>query len=129
MNARHRQVNDAQPETCEKQTHVVPKDILHELDRILWHDLVEHDLHLLRGRSLQLLLDEPRPVLVPAELDNIPKDVLDRFRASASYRNTDRVVPIKVMEQLPTRSSHLRDLLARNSSSCALRTAPSLRRP
>ena len=98
MNARHRQVNDAQPETCEKQTHVVPKDILHELDRILWHDLVEHDLHLLRGRGLQLLLDEPRPVLVPAELDNIPKDVLDRFRASASYRNTDRVVPIKVME-------------------------------
>ena len=80
MNARHRQVSDARPETCEKQAHIVAKDILHELDSVLRHNLVEHDLHLLAGGRLQLLLNEPGSVLVPAELNNIPKDVLDRSR-------------------------------------------------
>ena len=100
MNARHRQVNDAQPETCEKQTHVVPKDVLHELDRILWHDLVEHDLHLLPGGRLELLLNEARPVLVPAELNNIAKDVLAQCQ-----RQHGKSLQIE-LRQLPPLSTH-----------------------
>ena len=57
-------------------THIVTKDVLHQLHGVLRHDLVKHNLHLLARRALELLLDEARPVLVPAELDNIPKDVL-----------------------------------------------------
>lgn len=50
---------------------------MHELNGVLWDNLVEHDLHLLPGGRLELLLNEARPVLVPAELHNIPKDVLE----------------------------------------------------
>lgn len=65
------------------QTHVITKDVLHQLDGALRNDLVEDYLHLLAGGRLQFLLDEARPVLISTELYNIPKDVLGWSATSA----------------------------------------------
>lgn len=65
------------------QTHVIAKDVLHQLDGVLRNDLVEDNLHLLAGGGLQFLLDEARPVLISTELYNIPKDVLGWAATSA----------------------------------------------
>lgn len=55
---------------------VVAKHVLRERERVGGHDLVEHSLGLLRGRLLELLLNEARPMLVSAELNDEPCDVL-----------------------------------------------------
>ncbi len=60
------------------ETHKITKDVLHELDSVLRHDLVEDDLHLLARGGLQSLPNELRPVPIPTELNNIPKYVLYR---------------------------------------------------
>lgn len=58
------------------ETHIVAEHILDKLQRAIWHDLVEHDLLLLRRCLLEPLLDEARAVLVTAELDNVTENFL-----------------------------------------------------
>jgi hypothetical protein len=54
--------------------HVVAKDVLHQLEGIGFN-LSEDLLLLIAISGLQLLLDESRAVLVPAELDGVVIDV------------------------------------------------------
>ena len=81
-------------------THIVTKDVLHQLNGVLRHDLVEHNLHLLTGSRLESLLNEPGPVLVPAELNNIAKDVLAQCQ-----RQHGKSLQIE-LRQLPPLSTH-----------------------
>ena len=74
-----------------QETHIVAKDVLHQLDGVLRNDLVEDNLHLLTRGRLQLLLDETRPVLITAELDNIPKDVLGEVEDISMRCTTSKV--------------------------------------
>ena len=54
---------------------VVPKDILHQLERVCL-DLVKHAFLLVAIGRLDLLLDEPGAVLITAKLDNVTVYVL-----------------------------------------------------
>jgi hypothetical protein len=55
---------------------VVAEHVLRQLERVRGHELAEHGLALLDARPLQLLLYEPRAVLVAAELGHVPDDIL-----------------------------------------------------
>lgn len=65
--------------------YVVAKDILYELQGVVRYDLVKHHLLLLAGRVLELLLNEPRTVLVSTELDNEAKYILQSCQLSKKW--------------------------------------------
>jgi hypothetical protein len=114
---------------------VVAEHVLRQLERVRGHELAEHGLALLGARPLQLLLDEPRAMLVAAELGHVPDDILyqthkkKKKKTSASAHHT--TLDFRSESRALTLSSHLRDLFDRNSSSSSLRKcAPaSSRRP
>lgn len=55
---------------------VVAKDILNKLESTGGNDLIEDGLLLFCSRGLQFLLDEPRPMLISTELDDITENIL-----------------------------------------------------
>lgn len=57
-------------------TYVVPKDVLYKLKRMDRHNLLEDFLFVFATRGLDLLLDEPRTMLVTAKLHDVSIDVL-----------------------------------------------------
>lgn len=58
-------------------THIVSKDVVHQVQGVVGHNLVEHLLLLIGSRRLELLLDESGPMLIPAELDDLSDNVLE----------------------------------------------------
>lgn len=58
---------------------VVAKDVRHQLYRV-WLDLSEDLVFLVAICGLELLLDEPRPMLVAAKLDDVVVYVLQMVR-------------------------------------------------
>lgn len=54
---------------------IVAEDIGHQLEAV-WLDLAENLLLFIAVRSLELLLDEPRAMLVTAELNDMVVDIL-----------------------------------------------------
>lgn len=54
---------------------VIAKDISHQL-KTVWLNLTEHLFFLIAVGSLQLLLDEPGPVLVATEFNHVVVNVL-----------------------------------------------------
>lgn len=57
--------------------YIVTEHIRDQRKNAIREDLVEHNLLLLARCRLQLLLDEPRTVLVSAKLNDETKDILD----------------------------------------------------
>jgi hypothetical protein len=54
---------------------IIPENVLDELESIMGNNLVEDDLLLITSGGFQLLLNETRTVLIPAELDDVSKDI------------------------------------------------------
>jgi len=60
----------------QKQTYVIAKHVLDQLQRISWNNFVEDDLLLLYSRCFQLLLNETGTVLVTAKFHYVTENVL-----------------------------------------------------
>lgn len=96
-----------------RKPYIVSENVLNELQRRVWDDLVENDLLLIARCRLELLLNKARPMLIAAEFHDVPENVLDNGYQYRKMQAGDRSLE-------RTFNSHLRDLFARNSSSKAL---------
>lgn len=54
---------------------IITENVLDELESVMGNNLVEDDLLLVTSGGFQLLLDETRAVLIPAELDDVSKNI------------------------------------------------------
>ena len=58
------------------RAHIVAEHTLYQMQGVVGHDLVKDHLLVFFARRLKLLLNEARPVLIAAELDNVAEDIL-----------------------------------------------------
>jgi hypothetical protein len=57
--------------------YVICEEVPHQKQGMARHDFIEYSFKLIWRSSLQLRLDEPRPVLVTGKLDDVSKDILN----------------------------------------------------
>lgn len=57
-------------------SHIIAENILDELQCVIRHYLIKHHLLFLAGRTLELLLNKSRAMLVAAKFNNETKYVL-----------------------------------------------------